>query len=549
LTNVFFYCIIKEKIVGDDIMEKYNLSSESIDAISNEIIEFCDKNNILKQDMTRIRLSVEEVLLNYRDRFGEKSEVKLFLKKYYSKVKIMLSISGEKVNCLSNDGLFLNSILSNLAENCAKWDYSSGKNVITLSARRNRKVGDIGLIGIALLLGLGVGAFIRYCLGLDTDLYIINNYVNPLKNAFDGVLCVMAILLAFFSFAIGIVQLGSASGFGKLSKVMVRNYFLISLVSTAVVSFAVLPKISLFAADGSTSIIKPIFDVILGFVPNNIIAPFLNFNCMQIVIVGIMFGLSFVAMGEKSKSVVDGFDTINLVAILTNNYLCKFIPIYVFLTAVSLFSFDLSSMLSEIITIVITVIVVGLLILIGYTLFLCIKYKVNAITLWKKFLPIFMINISSASFGASFVHNFNMLAFECGVEGSVVGISLNVGCVLYKPLYGTFLAISTIVMASNEGMTVSVPFVILVILLSVVFSTAIPNIPGGAASIIALMFSQFGLSNSALSLIIAVNAFLQFFIVTVNTTALEAETIIAGHSDNRLDLSLLRKDTSVKAKN
>lgn len=62
---------------------KYLLSGETIDAVSEKIENHLTAFSVDKRNVLRFRLMFEEILLNYRDRFGEETEFTLRCEKRF----------------------------------------------------------------------------------------------------------------------------------------------------------------------------------------------------------------------------------------------------------------------------------------------------------------------------------------------------------------------------------------------------------------------------------------------------------------------------------
>ena len=65
--------------------EKYRLSDENIDAASEKIEKHLAAFSVDNRNVLRFRLMFEEILLNYRDRFGEENEFILRCEKRFSR--------------------------------------------------------------------------------------------------------------------------------------------------------------------------------------------------------------------------------------------------------------------------------------------------------------------------------------------------------------------------------------------------------------------------------------------------------------------------------
>ena len=524
-------------------MKKYILTSENIDLMSEEIEVFCGKNKVDKKETLRVKLTAEEVLLQYFSEFGESCEIDFSIEKFFSSGKIKIIINSEKLNPFKKEDN--NSIMKSLvavADSEPHWRYGGNANIITIPIHTNKGLNNLGKIAIALAAGAVLGFIGRMPIFADLSNMLVNDYVSPITEAYTGILCVMAILLTFFTFPLGVIQLGNTAAFHKMSREILSRYTIISAAAMLAAVGLSIPSMNIsFAGSSLPDVLKSSLDVIIGFVPTNIISPFLNFNCMQILIVGLMFGFSFLAMGEKSRSIVSAFDNINLVAVLTNNYLTKVIHIYVGMMTFSLIVTSNVKQFSALFKFAPIMVLIALLLPLILMAIVCKKYNVKFGILFKKLLPSFMINLSSASVGASFITFFNEMNRDCGVNVSYTTISANVGVVLFKPMYSVFLCASSLILAGSMGIEVSPAWILMVLILSFMLSMAIPNIPGGAASVIVLMLGQLGFSTAVCETVVSLNVLLQFIFVPVNITCMQCVTLLLADKQNALDTEILRK--------
>ncbi len=523
-------------------MTQYKLNAVNIDLISSEIDAFCQKNKVDKKDAIRLKFMAEEVLLHYADEFGE-CDIEFSTEKFFSRGKIRLVIYSGKSNPFkADDDVGIIKSLVATAENEPQWRYGNGTNIVILPVHTNKGLSNLEKIAVALGLGALLGFVGRMPTFAQFSNTLVSDYISPITGAYTGILCVMAILLTFFAFPLGIVQLGNTTAFHKMSKRILSRYSIISLAAMIVTVGLCFSHIN-FSLAGSTlpDVLKSSLDVLVGFVPTNVISPFLNFNCMQILIVGMMFGFSFLAMGEKSRSIVSAFDKINLVAVLTNNYLTKVIHIYVGMMTFTLIVTSNTQQFDKLFKFAPIMVLIAVLLPIVLMIVVCAKYKVKFGVLLKKLMPSFIINISSASVGASFITFFNELNQDCGVDVSYTTISTNVGTVLFKPMYNVFLSASALLMAGAIGINVSPAWIIMVLILSFMLSMAIPNIPGGAASVIVLMFGQLGFSTQICETVVSLNVLLQFIFVPVNIMCMQCVTLLLADKQNALNVETLRK--------
>ena len=508
-------------------MENLKLTNEGIDAASERMTAYYIENGIEKKDITRNRLMLEEVLWSFREKFGEGKEFSLSFNRILQQVRCYIRVSGESFDPLKSENEFDARMLGSLMDyegGTPNWNYRNGFNTVLFIAKRKRRVSFIAKIALALILGVTAGLVLRQGPQAASVQQFANDYLAPLAGAYTGLLCVMAVLLTFFALPLGINALGNADSFGKFSKKSVLRMYAVMTVITLLYFLMFLGRVD-SRADSAAISFKALYDILIEFFPTGLVAPFLNFNSIQILIIGIMFGFSFLAMGEKGQRVIELFDSCNLAAILTNNFLNAFIPVYV---AISMFTSIMNAdfaALASVPTILLYTVAGFTFLLLVYTLWIYVRQKMTPGATVRKFMPGFMIALSSGSFGASFTTIINSM-LSCGCEANRATFIMNVGGILFKPAHSITFLVSAVIMAGIFGMPISVPWLIFAALLSVILTVAVPNVPGASASVYALLFAQLGLPAEALALMISVNAFLEFVMVAVNMYCLQGEIIL-----------------------
>lgn len=98
-------------------MEQYNFSNSNIDLACKEVGEFLSKAGVERRDLLRIKLTVEEVLLEYQARFGEQANFKLKLVKRLFSIKVEIIVAGESYNALhknSDENDVIQALLSGI---------------------------------------------------------------------------------------------------------------------------------------------------------------------------------------------------------------------------------------------------------------------------------------------------------------------------------------------------------------------------------------------------------------------------------------------------
>jgi len=534
-----------------DQISKRKLSPDIISQTCDELDDFFVSSKAEKRDAIRIKFLIEETLLNYKDKFGEDVEFEIRKSSKLFKASLQLIVYCDKFNPFNFDeeGV-MNSLMTASSQQNPSWQYVKssfewlfddiGRNEIIFEVPKVDKTSNPVKMGIGLVSGVFLGTIARLLFSAENCMVFSNNYILPLANVYTGLLSVMAILLCFFSLPLTIVQYRNASQFQQSTKKIITLYAALTVFTVIVTTgLSLLVYGTNKVVTDPAEVIKSIFDVLISFFPNSLVTPFINFDCMQVMIIGLFFGFAFLAMGDQNKALVNLFDKTNLVAILTNNFFTKYVSVYVFFMTFYLALSSIFEELSKFLGFIITVIVVCAIAMLAFVAFVCLKFKVKYQVLLKKLFPAFVINLSSANIGASFMSAFSELSGDCGVEGGFVGIGYNLGTILYKPMYAMFLAASAFTAAHLSGV-LSLKLAIQIMFLAMVLPATIPNISNGATSVIVVMLGQLGLGSQYADIMVSINALLQYVIVPVNVVCIQCAIICRAFKEDKLDINKLR---------
>jgi len=532
--------------------QKYNLSNESIEKICAELENFFNAKKAEPKEAMRIRLLAEETLLSYRDRFGEAVNVEVHTSVKFTKLNIQLRLFCDNYNPfeVSGEAGVMSSIVSSLEKAAPYWQYvksefdwvfdTNARNEIKFSVPRVPKTTAPTRILIALIIGIALGFGFKYGLSAESSSFIASSVLLPLADAYTGMLSTFAILLIFFSIPLCIVSYGNASEFENATRRVIKTFAGISVI-IAIVTCALCLKSFGFDTVGqdATGVIPLLINVFTGFFPTNFLAPFLNFNCLQVMIIGTAFGFSFLLMGNANKTIVDVFDKANLAAVFTNAFLTRFISIYVGVMICYMVLTSSFGLFKDFARIFIYTIGFSVALFVIFTGIVCWRFKISPVKFVKKLMPSFIVGLSSANLGASFMVFFCELTDNCGVDVGYTGAAVNIGVNIFKPLYVVYLSASAMMVAHMTG-CLSPSLALLILIYSFVLPMTIPNIPGGAASVIILMLNQLGMAGGYAEIFVSINVILQYLIVPMNIYCLQCLVCLCARKAGKINEEVIR---------
>ncbi len=507
-------------------MELFKLNNENIDMISEKIGDMYKEAGCTKKETFRAKLLLEEALLKYQSRFD--SDIEFYFRKYkiFGEFRFCVRIRSAAFDPFTLEenpmAFMIQSIITTFENGMPTWKYRNLENEILFSVKKKSSVGSLTKIAIAIGVSAVLGVISRLFIAQKLLKFIAENYINPLTDAYAGLFCVMAVLLTFFAIVLSVVHIGDMASVGALGGRIMKRFFAFSAISLIVLTLPLIPFINLSGIGEYKSAAKSVYDILVGFIPTNIVSPFLNFNPVHIMIVGAMFGFSLLSMGQKGSTIVQTFDECNLVAVYTNNFLNKFIAFYVALKIWALITTSDFNKLKSAGKMIIFVVIAIALLMLFYAVYTSIKAKMPIAKFFKYALPGFLVCLSSANFGAAFSTIFDSMV-DGGVDTDTVSISINLGSVFFRPASTVAFAVSSIFMAKYYNVEISIIWLVMALLLSLIFASSMPNIPGAAVSVLTLLYAQLGIPAEALSLMIAVSAVLQFLTVAADTFCLESE--------------------------
>lgn len=509
-------------------MKIYKLTNETIDILSEEIGRIYAENGISRKDTLRAKLLLEEALLKYKGAFGEETELYFRTYRIFSQTRLCLRIrtpSFDPFVIEDNPMAFmLQSILSSFNGMAPTWRFKNYENEIVFTIKRRTDFTDLQKILLSLIVSALLGVLCRIALSEKSLSILVDDYLGPFTDAYAGLFCVMAVLVTLFDIILGIVSVGDIHMAGSIGAKIMRRFLIISAAATAVFVIPLIPFLSIRSKGDISIAFKSLYDIMIDFIPVNLVSPFAEFNSIHVIIIGAMFGFSLLSMGQKGEHLVTVFDECSMVAFTTNRFINRFIYIYVGLKIFEMITVSSFRNILGAGMLVVWILTAELCLFVFFMIRASRKIKMPVRQFVKKQINVFIICLSSANLGAAASTMIDSLN-EMGVNKELIGLSLSLGSIIFQPSCTVVFAVSSLFMGEVYNVEISIVWLAIAVLLSLVLAATVPNIPGASISIFTLLYSQLGLPSEALALMIAIYALLQFTTVAVDAWCLQCETI------------------------
>ena len=171
-----------------------------------------------------------------------------------------------------------------------------------------KKLNLAAQIGIAMILGIIVGALLWLTMGSEEANKLATEYIKPFGDIFVNLLKFIVVPLVLFSIMEGVISMKDITKVGKIGWKTVA-YFMCTTAFACVIGLVIaclfkgaFPVLELaegggYQGSGSASLI----DTIKNIFPSNIIAPLSSASMLQIIFISLIFGCGILVAGEKGK--------------------------------------------------------------------------------------------------------------------------------------------------------------------------------------------------------------------------------------------------------
>ena len=522
----------------------YTLDEVTIEEVSAYVQDYLSKQGVERRNIQRLRLTVEEMLLNVMHGCGKGIQVSIGIGKQFGRHVFNLRYNGEPFDpTQSDENTQGNEIMAALGYSPA-WGYRGRTNTasLVLKERANRSTLFKILIAViaAACLGILSGA-IPEALRQEINEVLL----TPVVNAFLGMMGTFAGLMIAFTICSGILGVGDSMTLGKLGKRIILRYVGVSFaVCTAtvvlVIPFLRLNHSALNLGEGSqiSQISKMIFDIL----PSNPVSPFQAGNTLQIIVIAIFIGVGLLSIGERGSRVralvIEGTAlTQHIVA-----FICGFVPLLVFVMLLrQIWAGEIQVFLGiwkPLVMIFVTEVILAAVLWMATA----IRLKCSPMMLLKKILPPFIIAFTTASSMSAMTLSMETCKKKLGVENTTASLMYPLGTVVYMPASIISFAAIACSFAEIYQVGINPGWFIMAVITVTLLVIAMPPIPGAGLMVYTILFARLGIPADALILAAAIDVIVDFCNTGFNVLLLILQIAGEAGSMGRLDRGILMDD-------
>lgn len=545
-------------------MKKVSFNLKSSDCITQSLNFIRDELANLKideKDRLRTELLSEESLLKLTKFSDEDGTLTIQLRRFFGAISVDISAKGESIPELSeNDNIsYAAQVLDNdideidtgalilmANEDIAKYSHSEGINTIKIQIQKTDR-SSMYLTLAALVSAILLGFLFREIMPQKVNSLLCDMLFSPIKTMFINALKIVVGPVVFFSIVTCISSFGNLSELGKIgAKVM--GLYLVTTVMAVLLGFsmftlfnpgewgmALKSDMSITDVTVDTSADTSILTTIINIVPSNLIKPFVESDTLQIIFLAVLLGAAVGMIGSYSKLIRDIFEACNELFLTVTKLIAKLIPLAVFCSIFIMVCQTGSGALKAMFGMAGTEIIAFGYMMCIYGLLILLIGRLNPLKFFQKNWSGMLTSFSLSSSSAAMPTNMAICTEKLGISPKVCNFSIPLGATINMDGVSIHLAIASMFLAKEYGVSVPSSALFSIILTIVMLSLGAPGVPGSSLVCLGVLLQQLGVPIEALGLIMGVDSLLDMFRTTSNTTGDMAVTLIVAKLENLLD--------------
>ncbi|WP_430611313.1 dicarboxylate/amino acid:cation symporter [Enterococcus sp. DIV0876] len=399
--------------------------------------------------------------------------------------------------------------------------------------KRTRKLSLTNQIMIATVLGILCGVIFQ---GAVSDLKVIGELFLRLIQ--------MSVVILIMGAVIEAVGGLEAKELGKIG-VKVFLWFMGSTILAAVIGIVFGLIFQPGAGIEHTAVSNEVIDlastsleeVVLGFIPVNIVEAMSEANMIQVIIFSLLFGLSvsLIKDDKKNQVVLDWIVAFNHVILKMVTLIMKVAPAGIFCLIASVVGESGVQVLGTLLRFLLTLGSASLLFLAIWLLIIAWYCKVNVWRLVKNMWRMSVISFTTTSSAVSLPIQIEDSREKLGISDRITKLVVPLGMSLNSNGLSMFLSLSVITFTQYYQVSLGVGELVQIVLLSTLACLGTIVVPGGGLVALATVMPMLGLPTESIALLAGIDWFSGMFRTLLNVDADVTVALIVAHDEKELD--------------
>ena len=396
-------------------------------------------------------------------------------------------------------------------------------------------------IFIALVLAIIVGLL------MGKQAAFANAYIKPFGTIFLNLLKFIVCPIVLFSILAGMISMKDIKKVCSIGAKTVVYYLLTTAV--AIVIGLVMGSIfkGWFPALETTDLVyeakeaTPFMQVLVDIFPSNFLAPLVNANMLQIIVIAILVGFGIIVLGDKVAAVRNAIEQINEVFMKVMEMILKLSPIGVFCLLTPVVAENGAKIVGSLAMVLLCA-------YISYVIHAVVVYStavrtmggISPLKFFKLMSPAMIFAFSSASSVGTLP-----LTLECseklGADREIAAFSLPLGATINMDGTAIYQGVCAIFIAACFGIDLSFGDMATIVITATLASIGTAGVPGAGMVMLAMVLQSVGLPVEGIALVAGVDRIFDMGRTVLNITGDASCAIVVTNLERKKELKKANK--------
>lgn len=408
-----------------------------------------------------------------------------------------------------------------------------------------KRISLAGQIFIALVLAIIVGLL------MQSHVSIAITYIKPFGTIFLNLLKFIICPIVLFSIMCGILSMKDIKKVGAIGwKTLV--YFMCTTAVAISIGLAVSSLTkgwfpSLAEVDVTESAVTAgvatvsLMDTLVNMFPSNFIAPFLNAEMLQVIVIALIIGFSIVLLGERAEPVSRGIEILNDVFVKAMDMILKLSPIGVFCLLCPVVAENGAEIVGSLAKVLLAAYICYILqCLLVYCTTIHAMGGVSALQFLKGMAPAMIFAFSSASSVGTLPIN-SECCDKLGANKEVTAFVLPLGATINMGGTAIYQGVCAVFIATCYGINLSLGDMAKIVVTGTLAAVGTAGVPGAGPVMLAMVLQSVGLPVDGIALVMGVDRIFDMGRTVLNITGDAACAIIVSNLERKKEARKTKK--------
>ena len=277
-------------------------------------------------------------------------------------------------------------------------------------------------------------------------------------------------------------------------------------------------------------------DTLVGIFPSNILAPMVEANMLQVIVIALFFGFGIILAGDKGQPFADVVNSLYEVSMIIMDLILKLSPIGVFCLITPVVAENGAEILGSLAMVLLTAYVCYIIhAVVVYSSTVKTLAGLSPLAFFKGMAPAMMMAFSSASSVGTLPLNLECTQ-KLGAKKDVASFVLPLGATINMDGTAIYQGVCAVFIATCYGIDLTLAQMVKIVLTATLASIGTAGVPGAGMVMLAMVLTSVGLPVEGIALVAGIDRIFDMGRTVVNITGDAACSICVSKMEERKEL-------------